>query len=53
MGLVVFHMNAISCLLFEKGEDKTQEILSAVFLALKFLPQVERLFLNGFLNETD
>jgi hypothetical protein len=44
-------MNAISCLLVENSEDKIQEILSAVFLALKFLPQLERLFLNGFVSK--
>ncbi len=47
-GLVVFHMKAISCLLVENSDKKIQEILSAVFLAPKFLPQLERLFLYGF-----
>jgi len=41
-------MNAISCLLVENSDEKIQEILSAVFLAPKFPPQLERLFLNGF-----
>jgi hypothetical protein len=37
-------MNEISGILVENSEEKIQEILSAVFLALKFLPQLERLF---------
>ncbi len=40
----MFHMNEISGILVENSEEKIQEILSAVFLALKFLPQLERLF---------